>query len=77
MLQRHNREMADAKPHLNLYGYDGDQSILFTQDHLIPYCLGEKRTRKREDLDNLDTCCYPCNMQKNNSLPKWMTRELL
>ena len=58
-----NRECKyeEVSPHLNLYGIDGDELILMTQDHIIPRSRGGP-----DELENLQTMCFRCNEAKGN-----------
>lgn len=66
-----------AKPHLNLYAVKGEELILMTQDHIIPWCLGERRAKRKDEPDNLETKCIICNEQKGAGLPYWIGGGLL
>lgn len=49
---------------LNLYGINkNNEEILMTIDHIKPLSKGGKN-----ELDNLKTCCYICNLKKGS---KW------
>ena len=52
--------------HLNLYGIDheGDE-VLFTKDHIIPKAKGGKNNQ-----ENYQTMCSPCNFEKKDTLPQ-------
>jgi hypothetical protein len=48
---------AEHRAHYNLY-YEDD---LFTKDHIVPKSKGGS-----DQLDNLQTMCYPCNHNKDD-----------
>lgn len=45
--------------HFNLYRVDGNNTILFTKDHILPRSKGGKNW-----LQNYQTMCYDCNQEK-------------
>jgi len=52
--------------HINMYGINEDgEEILFTKDHIIPKSKGGKNR-----LDNYQTMCVKCNLEKGNKLEK-------
>jgi len=55
--------MEGEKPHLNLYAIDGEgEEVLMTKDHIHPRSKGG-----RNHIDNMQTMCQPCNVQKGDS----------
>lgn len=46
---------------LSLYGIHNNKEILFTKDHIIP-----KSKNGTNDMNNIQTMCYPCNLYKMN-----------
>lgn len=58
---------ADTKfkqAHFNLYGFnEAGEPVLFTKDHILPRSKGGK-----DNLDNLQTMCAPCNCKKGNTV---------
>lgn len=50
--------------HLNLYAVNQDgEEVMMTKDHIIPVSKGGKNT-----LENYQTMCRKCNVQKGNKL---------
>ena len=49
-------------PHFNLYGEEGDELVLMTQDHVVPASLGGPDTP-----ENLRPMCSPCNVARGNN----------
>lgn len=49
--------------HFNLYYKDGNKEVLFTKDHILPKSRGGN-----DYLENYQTMCEPCNIQKSNNL---------
>lgn len=60
LLQRQNM---DLPPHLNLYYKRDKELILFTKDHQYPKSRGGS-----DDIDNLQTMCFPCNHAKSDRI---------
>lgn len=52
------------KYHINLYGIENGEEVLFTKDHIFPKSLGGKNVNK-----NYQTMCEKCNSKKHNDLP--------
>jgi hypothetical protein len=53
---------ATSRYHFNLYGKDNTgEEVLFTKDHILASSNGGL-----DNLDNLQTMCFPCNNQKAN-----------
>lgn len=50
--------------HFNLYGInENNEEILFTKDHITP-----KSKRGADSIDNMQTLCIICNLEKGDSL---------
>ena len=63
-IEKHWTEKEKTPYHLNLYGIDKDgNEILFTKDHIIPKAKGGKN-----NIDNYQTMCEPCNVAKGNTI---------
>lgn len=63
--ESHVNEGDNIRYHFNLYAYDAaGKEVLITKDHVIPRSLGGPTT-----LDNLQTMCVRCNVQKGNTMP--------
>jgi len=64
----------DIKFHFNLYGFDVIDNqlkeILFTKDHIIPKSAGGKN-----NMDNYNVMCHPCNREKDNRTPREVALE--
>ena len=56
-------DAAAQSPHFNMYGLKNGEEILFTMDHIKPKSKGGE-----DKLENLDTMCTICNLEKSN---KW------
>jgi 5-methylcytosine-specific restriction endonuclease McrA len=72
LLQLPKRPRLGERPHLNLYAFQGEALVMMTKDHIIPCCLGERRSDRKEDLVNLQPMCYYCNRNKGSLLPRWI-----
>ena len=49
--------------HLNLYGINDNEEVLFTKDHLMPKSKGGKN-----HISNYKTCCEICNKIKADNI---------
>lgn len=58
------QRVKNEPPHLNFYAIDENADlVMMTQDHIQPRSKGGKN-----DLDNLQTMCYPCNQEKGDKV---------
>ena len=59
-LERHHNQESF---HLNMYGVENGNEILFTKDHIVPVSAGG-----RNYLSNLQTMCVHCNQAKGTRI---------
>jgi hypothetical protein len=66
-LERNTLDKANkiGRYHFNLYGVDSDgYEVLLTKDHIIPKSKGG-----RDFIDNMQTMCVRCNINKKDTMP--------
>ena len=59
----------NQRGHLNLYGIENNEEIIFTKDHIVPLASIKKdKNISPNNIKNLQTYCFICNQLKGSFL---------